>query len=65
MTALGRPRLHCFAVTYMTVYLVVQFAHLFNIAGFKGNARVIIPGLTACVECTLDLYPPQVRILYC
>jgi ubiquitin-activating enzyme E1 C len=27
--------------------------------GFKGNARVIIPGLTACVECTLDLYPPQ------
>ena len=29
--------------------------------GFKGNARVILPGLTACVECTLDLYPPQVR----
>jgi ubiquitin-activating enzyme E1 C len=30
--------------------------------GFKGNARVILPGLTACVECTLDLYPPQVRL---
>lgn len=28
--------------------------------GFKGNARVILPGLTACIECTLDLYPPQV-----
>ena len=28
--------------------------------GFKGNARVILPGITACVECTLDLYPPQV-----
>ncbi|NXM69933.1 UBA3 enzyme, partial [Serilophus lunatus] len=28
--------------------------------GFKGNARVIIPGMTACVECTLELYPPQV-----
>ena len=28
--------------------------------GFKGNARVVLPGLTACVECTLDLYPPQV-----
>lgn len=28
--------------------------------GFKGNARVILPGMTACVECTLDLYPPQV-----
>ena len=27
--------------------------------GFKGNARVIKPGETACIECTLDLYPPQ------
>ena len=31
-------------------------------SGFKGNARVIVPGLTACVECTLDLYPPQVSV---
>lgn len=31
--------------------------------GFKGNARVILPGLTACIECTLDLYPPQVVLL--
>lgn len=30
--------------------------------GFKGNARVILPGLTACIECTLDLYPPQVNL---
>ena len=28
--------------------------------GFKGNARVILPGISACIECTLDLYPPQV-----
>lgn len=28
--------------------------------GFKGNARVVLPGITACIECTLDLYPPQV-----
>lgn len=28
--------------------------------GFKGNVRVILPGMSACIECTLDLYPPQV-----
>ncbi|CAH1784961.1 unnamed protein product [Owenia fusiformis] len=33
--------------------------------GFKGNARVIIPGMTACIECTLDLYPPQVNFPMC
>lgn len=33
--------------------------------GFKGNARVIIPGMTACIECTLDLYPPQVNFPLC
>lgn len=29
--------------------------------GFKGNARVILPGLSPCIECMLDLYPPQVN----
>ncbi|XP_077863477.1 NEDD8-activating enzyme E1 catalytic subunit-like isoform X2 [Saccoglossus kowalevskii] len=33
--------------------------------GFKGSARVILPGLTACIECTLDLYPPQVVFPMC
>ena len=33
--------------------------------GFKGNARVIIPGHTACIECTLDLFPPQVNFPLC
>ena len=28
--------------------------------GFKGNARLILPGLSACMDCTLDLFPPQV-----
>ena len=29
--------------------------------GFKGNARVIMHVFTSCIECTLDLFPPQVR----
>ncbi|TFK11613.1 NEDD8-activating enzyme E1 catalytic subunit [Platysternon megacephalum] len=33
--------------------------------GFKGNARVIIPGMTACIECTLELYPPQINFPMC
>lgn len=33
--------------------------------GFKGNARVIIPGMTACIECTVDLFPPQVNFPLC
>ena len=33
--------------------------------GFKGNARIIIPGMSACIECTLDLYPPQVTYPLC
>lgn len=33
--------------------------------GFKGSARVILPGLTACIDCTLDLFPPQVNFPLC
>lgn len=33
--------------------------------GFKGNARVILPGISACIECTLDLYPPQISFPLC
>lgn len=33
--------------------------------GFKGNSRVILPGLNACIDCTLDLFPPQVTYPLC
>ncbi|XP_057379438.1 NEDD8-activating enzyme E1 catalytic subunit-like [Daphnia carinata] len=33
--------------------------------GFKGNVRVILPGMNACIECTLDLFPPQISFPLC
>ncbi|KAL3117263.1 hypothetical protein niasHT_007666 [Heterodera trifolii] len=33
--------------------------------GFKGNSRVIIPFMTPCIQCTIDLYTPQVNFPLC
>ena len=33
--------------------------------GFKGHARIIIPGTTPCFECTIWLFPPQVKFPLC
>ena len=33
--------------------------------GFKGNAQVTLPRMTACVECILELDPPQVNFPTC
>ncbi|XP_019851860.1 PREDICTED: NEDD8-activating enzyme E1 catalytic subunit-like isoform X2 [Amphimedon queenslandica] len=33
--------------------------------GFKGHARVILAGMTACMDCTMDLYPPQINYPLC
>ncbi|KAF6779258.1 hypothetical protein AHF37_01285 [Paragonimus kellicotti] len=33
--------------------------------GFKGHVLVVVYGVTGCLECTLDLYPPQVNFPLC
>eukprot|EP01147_Barroeca_monosierra_P002066 gene2066-5125_t len=33
--------------------------------GFQGNVRVIFPGLTACIECMISQYTPQVNFPMC
>lgn len=33
--------------------------------GFKGSVRVIIPGITACFECTIGLLPPAKKVAIC
>lgn len=33
--------------------------------GLKGSVRVIIPGITACFECTIGLFPPDTKLQLC
>jgi len=33
--------------------------------GFKGHARVLLPGVTPCFDCTLWMFPPQTKYPLC
>lgn len=33
--------------------------------GFKGQARVIIPSMTSCIECQLDMHAPRAAVPLC
>lgn len=33
--------------------------------GFKGQARVILPSITSCIECQLDMHAPRAEVPLC
>ncbi|KAI1963470.1 NEDD8 activating enzyme [Ophidiomyces ophidiicola] len=50
-----------------TVFRFPDFkrSDLIHSTGFKGQARVILPTLTSCIECQLDMHAPRAAVPLC
>ncbi len=50
-------------MTLLTLVSKLTISHLH--LGFKGQARVILPTLTSCIECQLDMHAPRAAVPLC
>lgn len=53
-----------YAVNYARAIFVLM-ARTVRHSGFKGQARVILPTITSCYECSLDMLTPQTAFPIC
>lgn len=50
----------------MTSFLFQESGELICLkSGFKGQSRVILPTLTSCIECQLDMHAPRAAVPLC
>ncbi len=33
--------------------------------GLRGNIRVVTPGMSSCIDCNVELFPPEVKVPFC
>jgi NEDD8-activating enzyme E1 len=44
---------------------VINLSRILTGLGFKGQARVILPTFTSCIECQLDMHAPRAAVPLC